>query len=121
MAELHVPKALRDSKKTPYLIEGPFALSHDGHMSIGLWFEQRDGYFTVYNGAHGCRLDETFTPQVHGDMISFYSEHWKTKYVLRPLTQDDVAWLAPDEPEVLIEDLKEIILRDYRSEFDNNL
>lgn len=107
---IEVPQQLRDPESSFYLIQGPFALTHNGIKSIGLWLEYRQDSYMVFDGARGWLLDESYDVRASGDRITFYSKQWESKFVLSPLTQNDVEWLAPDEPDVLIEDLKEVIL-----------
>lgn len=109
---LQVPKQLRDPEASPYLIRGPFAMTHNGIRGIGMWLEYREDSYVVYDGSRGWLLDDTYDVRVTGGTITFYSEQWDSKFVLRALTQDDIKWLAPDEPELFIDDLKEIIYRD---------
>lgn len=121
MTDIKIPEGLQDAERTLYLVRGPFKLVHNGHKSIGLWFDQDEDGYRVYDGVNGLTIDKSYKVAVTGNSVAFYSSERKSRIVLSPLTQTDVSWLSPDEDGVEIDDLKEIILNEYHSEPGNNL
>lgn len=118
MEPITVPQALRDTSETPYLIEGPFTLIHNGEKFVGTWLEfQGDGH-SVYDGARPWFLDGTYKVTTTDDRIALFSDQWNSRFTIRPLEQRDVLWASPDE-DMPVEDLKEIKLDAYRHDLDD--
>lgn len=115
MDELQVPAGLRDKEQTDYTIQGPFKLTHNDAVSYGLWLYYNGENYVLSDPYRSYRIDDTYTVTTAPNTIIFYSEQWGSKFVINPLTQADVKWLTPDEPEADINDLKELILDGQRT------
>jgi len=111
MELIDVPVGLKGPRENgSALAVGPFAMNHNGEQSLGFFLEDQEDVWVVSDGGRDYALDSTYTVHTSGNSITFYSKRYDSKFVLRPLTQNDVAWITPDEPELEIEELKELLL-----------
>ena len=123
MDVITIPRGLRDgadglSAGEGTLVNGPFALIHNGIRGVGYWLEYNGLEHVVYDGANPWVIDDSYTVHTSDDTITLYSDRFKSKFVIRPLTQSDVSWLTDGE-DLPIDELKDMMYR-AASTYDNS-
>jgi hypothetical protein len=111
MELITVPSGLRGPREDGYsLAVGPFAMTHNGQLGLGTHLIWNGEEYVVSDSARTYVLDDAYTVRVSGDLVTFYSEEYASKFVLRPLTQEDVEWIYPGEGDAPLEDVKMTII-----------
>ena len=111
MKKITVPEGMKGPRENGQaLAVGPFAMIHNGLRSLGFFLEDQGDVWVVSDGARDYVLDSSYTVKSNPSAIIFHSDIYGSGFLLRPLTQNDVSWLAPDESGIDVNDLKELYL-----------
>ena len=111
MAKISFPEELKGPREvSDETVVGPFAVIHNGEPGVGFFLESTNDGYIFEEGGRPWVIDSTYKSTVHGSTIMFYSKQWASKFVVRPLTQNDVKWILPTDPDMDIDDLKELLV-----------
>jgi hypothetical protein len=120
MEKLNVPDGLKGPRENgSALAVGPFCLVHNGEKSAGFFLEDHGDVWVLSDGSRDFALNDSYKIQSNASHILFKSAQFDSTFLLRPLTQNDVAWITPDEPENDINDLKELLLDGVTNQYSN--